>query len=222
MSTINDTAALNQLGLANRLPSDKNRLGQEEFLMLMTKQLTNQDPMKPMESGDFLGQIAQFGTVSGIEDLQKSFSQLASSLSSNQSLQAAALIDREVLVPSEYANLPDGGTVKGAVALERSATDVVFRVYDTNGELVRRISTGAQTPGIVEFTWDGKAEDGTRMPPGEYEIRAEAQSGNAAEAQEVLIASRVQSVSISPFSGALKLRLEYLGDIDFSKVRQIG
>jgi len=52
-------------------------LQQEQFLELMLTQLKNQDPLKPMESGDFLGQIAQFGTVTGIGELQKSFSSLA-------------------------------------------------------------------------------------------------------------------------------------------------
>ena len=50
----------------------KTSLGQEQFLKLMTTQMTHQDPTKPMENGDFLTQIAQFGTVSGIQDLQKS------------------------------------------------------------------------------------------------------------------------------------------------------
>ena len=40
-------------------------LGQEEFLNLMITQLKNQDPFKPMESGEFLGQIAQFENLGG-------------------------------------------------------------------------------------------------------------------------------------------------------------
>ncbi len=39
-------------------------LGQNDFLKLMT-QLQNQDPMEPMENGEFMGQMAQFSTVSG-------------------------------------------------------------------------------------------------------------------------------------------------------------
>ena len=39
------------------------KLGQSDFLKLMTTQLATQDPMKPMENGDFLAQMAQFSTV---------------------------------------------------------------------------------------------------------------------------------------------------------------
>ena len=53
--------------------------------------------MKPMENGEFLSQMAQFGTVSGIQDLQESFKDFASSISSDQALQAASLVGRDVV-----------------------------------------------------------------------------------------------------------------------------
>ncbi|MGZ4955340.1 MAG: flagellar hook capping FlgD N-terminal domain-containing protein, partial [Methylobacter sp.] len=48
----------------------KTSLGQDEFLKLMTTQMTHQDPSQPMQNGEFITQMAQFGTVSGIQDLQ--------------------------------------------------------------------------------------------------------------------------------------------------------
>ena len=47
-------------------------LGQDDFLKLLTTQLQYQDPMKPMENGEFLGQMAQFSTVTGITEMQTS------------------------------------------------------------------------------------------------------------------------------------------------------
>ena len=58
----------------------KSDLGQGDFLTLMTTQLKNQDPFKPLDSGAFLGQLAQFGTVSGLAGLQTSFDSLKTSL----------------------------------------------------------------------------------------------------------------------------------------------
>ncbi|TVQ74128.1 MAG: flagellar hook assembly protein FlgD, partial [Chromatiaceae bacterium] len=77
-----DLNMLEGLGLAstNSSKADKGKrdeLGQEDFFKLMITQLQNQDPFEPMESGDFLGQIAQFGTVNGIGELQKSFESIA-------------------------------------------------------------------------------------------------------------------------------------------------
>src|SRR5690606_16205255 len=77
-------------GTTNARPKD--RLGQEEFLELMVTQLRNQDPFKPMESGDFLGQIAQFGTVSGIGDVQKSLAGVARAFRGAQTRRGASLV----------------------------------------------------------------------------------------------------------------------------------
>jgi flagellar basal-body rod modification protein FlgD len=79
----------------------KTSLGQDEFLKLMTTQMTHQDPNNPMQNGEFLSQMAQFGTVSGIQDLQKSFATFAGSINSDQALQAASLVGRNVTVTSD-------------------------------------------------------------------------------------------------------------------------
>ena len=61
-----------------RASSDK--LGQDDFLQLMTAQLQNQDPFAPMENGDFIAQMAQFSTVSGIEEINKNLSALSADM----------------------------------------------------------------------------------------------------------------------------------------------
>jgi len=83
-------------------------LGLNDFFKLMVTQLKNQDPMKPLENGEFLSQIAQFGTVSGIDKLNKTFEGLAANLTSGQAIQAGNLIGREVLVPGGVAALAPG------------------------------------------------------------------------------------------------------------------
>ncbi len=58
---------LNKLGIKTqdevKQQGNKNTLGQEDFLKLMTTQLQNQDPFAPMDNGDFIAQMAQFSTV---------------------------------------------------------------------------------------------------------------------------------------------------------------
>jgi len=55
-------------------PTDEKKfdkeLGQEEFLELMMAQLENQDPMKPMDNGEFLGQMARLLVRSNLIPLQ--------------------------------------------------------------------------------------------------------------------------------------------------------
>ena len=53
----------------NTAKTPKSSLGQEDFLKLMTTQLQNQDPFAPMENGEFIAQMAQFSTVTGITEM---------------------------------------------------------------------------------------------------------------------------------------------------------
>src|SRR5690625_1502858 len=81
-------------------------IGQEDFLKLMVTQLQNQDPFSPMENGEFLAQIAQFTTATGIQELQQSFERFSSNIKTEQALQAASLVGRNVVVESDVGQLP--------------------------------------------------------------------------------------------------------------------
>ena len=99
MTTINPQA-MDTLSQATGLTAEQSALGQEQFLKLMMTQLQNQDPTAPMESTDFLGQLAQFGTVSGIQGLQQQFMDVAEILSSDRALRGAALLEKTALTPT--------------------------------------------------------------------------------------------------------------------------
>ena len=87
MSTIdpNSTATLNKIlekiGVKSNDETStlkkKDTLGQSDFLKLMTTQLQNQDPFSPMENGDFIAQMAQFSTVTGIAEMGESLISLS-------------------------------------------------------------------------------------------------------------------------------------------------
>lgn len=81
---------LNTLGILQKTSGDakpRNELGQTEFFELMVAQLQNQDPLSPMESNEFLSQIAQFSSVNGISAMQQAIEQMSASFQSNQALQ---------------------------------------------------------------------------------------------------------------------------------------
>ena len=199
-------------------PSDE--LGQDDFLLLMTTQLQNQDPMKPMEDGEFLSQMAQFSTASGIGDLQKSFEEFSQSMYSNQAYQAANLVGHSVMTTSGEGVLDDSGEIKGAVDVPSSSLDVKVGIYDQSGQLVRTINMGSQQSGQQDFSWDGLLEDGTAASAGAYYLRAEALYGNQTESLDILMSSKVDSVNLEP-SGGLTLNLSDGRFVEFSDVRKI-
>ncbi|MES9975035.1 MAG: flagellar hook capping FlgD N-terminal domain-containing protein, partial [Candidatus Thiodiazotropha sp.] len=91
------------IGLTNnsiKQEKEQGQLGLEDFMQLLVTELTHQDPFKPMENSEMATQVSQFATVSGIDDLNNSFNELRSALTSDQALQAANLVGRDVLVES--------------------------------------------------------------------------------------------------------------------------
>ena len=155
----------------NDKPSDE--LGQGDFLELMIAQFRNQDPFKPMENGEFLGQMAQFGTVSGIDEMNNSIGAMLESLQANQTLQAATLVGRSALVEAGGAYLPDQGSVNGGVEVPDGAGNVTVKVMDESGAVVKTLDLGVTGRGLVKFEWDGTDAGGLPMPAGQYRWRAQ-------------------------------------------------
>lgn len=59
--------------------SDKkanDQMDQADFLHLMTTQLKNQDPTKPLDGQQFMAQLAQFSTLNGIMEMKASLDKL--------------------------------------------------------------------------------------------------------------------------------------------------
>ncbi|MFM7453548.1 MAG: flagellar hook assembly protein FlgD, partial [Cyanobium sp.] len=92
-------------------------LGQNEFLKLMTAQLKNQDPLAPMENGEFLGQMAQFSTVNSIGEMATQLKSMSDQLAANRLLSSGSLIGRSVLSASSTGELVEGGSLEGAVRI---------------------------------------------------------------------------------------------------------
>lgn len=225
MSSVNaaSTDQLYQtLGLSRELEEKKdNELGMEDFLELMVTELTHQDPTKPMDNSELATQISQFAAVSGIDELNKSFSGFSDTMISDQALQAANLVGRDVLVPVNTGNLEAGGSIKGVVGITEPASDVTVRISDASGELIREIQLGTQSKGEVSFTWDGLDESGDAVAPGQYQIEAQAKVDGESMTPYTLIEARVGSVSIGGVGQGLTVNLAGLGPVSFSSVAEI-
>jgi flagellar basal-body rod modification protein FlgD len=197
----------------------KDQLGQAEFLELMIAQLQNQDPFKAMDPSQFLGQLAQFGTVSGIQEMQAAFGTLSDAMRSSQVLDGATMVGREVLVASDEVGLQADGSVHGALDVPTGTTELQLNIRDASGTLVRRM-TLPTTAGLNDFTWDGIADNGVRAPAGQYSFEAVGNVGGESGSLEMLLASRVNSVTIDSASG-LTLNTSTLGSHSLGDVRRV-
>ena len=212
------------LGLATTTsPTQKKQsLGQEQFLKLLTTQLTHQDPMKPMENGEFLGQMAQFSTVSGIQELQASFKDFADSISSNQALQAAGLVGRTVSAPGKEALLGAVGDVSGDFELASSASSVKIKIINAKtGETVRDMQLDDQAAGTVSFTWNGEDNSGVRANPGVYQVEVSTLIDDKNTVLPTNLKSQVKSVTMGTGSTGLQVNLNGLSPVKFNQIKQI-
>jgi flagellar basal-body rod modification protein FlgD len=224
VDTINQTALYESLGF-NRATDDKQtqgELGLDQFLKIMTTQLQHQDPLEPMDNGEFLGQIAQFGTVTGVENLNESFKSFSDSITSGQAMQAGSLVGRTVLAPTNSGYLQTGATIDGRIELDSSAQNLEVMISDQYGQPVRTISLGSRAGGAVEFSWDGMDSNGQYMPSGTYGVSIMALRGNQYEAVQPQLYSRVDSVSMGTGSAGLTLNLAGSGKLPFSSVSAIS
>jgi flagellar basal-body rod modification protein FlgD len=221
-SVINDYSNLTVTPKKESAETRKTSLGQEEFLKLMTTQMTHQDPSKPMENGEFITQMAQFGTVSGIQDLQKSFGEFSSSINSSQALQATSLVGRHVSVPGTKGMLAVGGDITGDINLTDSASNIKVAITDTTtGEVVQNLDLGEHSAGKVPFVWDGLNSNKVMSSPGVYKIEATAYVDGKNTALETDINSKVDSVTMGSGSTGMKVNLTGLDSVDFNKIKQI-
>ncbi|MGQ7848509.1 flagellar hook assembly protein FlgD [Granulosicoccus sp. 3-233] len=215
-ATLNDQYTLSQATTTNHTKE----LGQDEFLELMTAQLENQDPMAPMDNGEFLGQMAQFSTVSGIEAMQESLDNLSATYATGQTLQSVQLVGQEVMIESGYMELPDSGPIGGSFELDAGSGKVRVDIADASGTVVRQIDLGEYPAGRHDFTWNGLNEFGERVSPGSYQAVVTAQQGEEFVSASVLSTRIIDSVEFGA-GGAATLNTRQGEILTLADIRQI-
>lgn len=198
-------------------------LGAEDFLALMVAQFKNQDPTKPVDNAQFIAQLASFGSVSGINQLNESMTSLTNAYSTGQTLQAASLLGRTVLVDQTTGYLKTGGALGAAVDVPQGSQRVGVQVLDAAGQIVRTLDLGVPPAGLAKFTWDGKVSGGADAPAGQYTFQAKALVNGKSEAAAAYVEASVESVTLGGGAGQpVTLSLYGLGDVQMDSIKQIS
>ncbi len=166
MSSIENNQALNNIleKIGAKTPEAdatkrKSSLGQEDFLRLMTTQLQNQDPFAPMENGEFIAQMAQFSTVTGITEMGQSLNGISDKLNEFRIATASDLLGNSVLVPGNIARPNKNNEIHGIIDLPSASSETSVSFFDETGEHLHSIDLGAQPGGLVGFEWLDIPED---------------------------------------------------------------
>ncbi|MGB7656674.1 MAG: flagellar hook capping FlgD N-terminal domain-containing protein [Novosphingobium sp.] len=61
-------------------PKQSQTLGQADFIRLMTTQMKLQDPLEPVDNKEMIAQMAQFSSLSGIENINSTLKAISAQL----------------------------------------------------------------------------------------------------------------------------------------------
>lgn len=202
-------------------------MGSDDFMTLMIAQMKHQDPTKPMDQMAFMSQLAEFSSLSGIQELNGAFGELSTNLTGAQAVQASSLVGRSVAMDTQVASLTPvgrneaGDTVhmlSATVDMGRRSEGGVFEVRDGSGRLVFSGELPAGS-GHVPVVWDGAAADGSQLPPGEYSISAQVERGGNLGPARVYGHDTVISVAIGS-GNQVTLNLASGRSVDVSDVKE--
>jgi flagellar basal-body rod modification protein FlgD len=166
VSGINQTASPAPTGAEQSLAKLSGNYTQ--FLKLLTAQLQNQDPLKPMDTAQFTQQLVQFAGVEQSIAVNKNLENLITLQTASQNAAATSYIGRKVESIGDTQPLVDGKATWG-YAFDGTPTTVQIFVKDKDGNVVYQ-TAGQTGAGGQSFEWNGKDMNGIDAPAGNYTI----------------------------------------------------
>ncbi len=143
----------------------------ETFLVMMTTQLENQDPLDPMDSADYSTQLATFSGVEQQVQTNELLTALVSQLGGSDLVDMAGLIGMEARVST--AVYYDGAPISVDPSPQSGADQVFLTVRDRDGDIVDHQEIPVSSD---QFEWDGISDSGAAYASGLYSFEIESYS----------------------------------------------
>ena len=179
------------------------------FLLLLTKQLQNQDPLNPMDTAQFTQQLVGFSQVEQQIASNKSLEKLIGLQSSTNAFGAVSFLGNEVAVDSDHLSLK-GGKAKFQYEIDQAASKAMMTVIDSTGKVVL-VQEANRGVGTYNVDWNGKDAFGNQLPDGEYRV-AVAYSDDQGKTYQAKITSYGVVDSTEIADGEVKL---FVGSVGF-------
>jgi flagellar basal-body rod modification protein FlgD len=151
--------------------SKHNQLDKDSFLKLLSHQLQNQDPMKPVDQKKFAADLAQFSQLEQLANLNSKMENMGNNQPAEVKFHGASFLGKEVLTTGttlEYAG--DRSWVTLPFSLEENAKEVSVRLFDSNNQMVAEIKKENLAQGNHQLTWDGEMNDGSPAVKDNYRM----------------------------------------------------
>lgn len=164
----------------------------QTFLKLLTTQMQNQDPLKPLDSTEFVAQLASFSAVEQQVQSNDKLDDILGALGGSSAGGLAAWIGREVRAAS--AAEFDGKPVEVTTTPVTGADKATLLVTNAFGTVVAERSVD---PKATEISWDGTTDAGTTAASGSYTFKVRSYSGtNLLGTSDGAVYSKIAEVAI--------------------------
>ncbi len=164
----------------------------QTFLKLLTTQMQNQDPMKPLDSTQFVAQLASFSSVEQQVQSNDKLDGILTALGGSSASGLAAWIGRDVRAAS--AAEFDGKPIEVSTTPVTGADKATLLVTNAFGTVVAERSVD---PKATELSWDGTTDAGTMAASGSYSFKVRNYSGtNLLGTSDGAVYSKVAEVAI--------------------------
>jgi flagellar basal-body rod modification protein FlgD len=161
----------------------------QTFLTLLTTQLQNQNPLDPLDTNQFTSQLVQFASVEQELKTNDQLTTLVSLQQTAQSTQALTFVGKTAVVDGSTAALTNSQATWDISVPTNSTVNI--SITNPSGQTVYSNSYAVTAGNNQAFGWDGKGNDGTQWPDGQYTMTATAadSAGNT-----VAVSTQIQGV----------------------------
>ena len=135
-----------------------NKMDKDGFLKLLSHQMQNQDPFKPMDQKQFATDLAQFSQLEQMTQMNKNIAGMGDNAPMESKFFGASFIGKKVTTKGtsvEYAG--DQSRVTLPYSLPEDAETVTINILDSSNVLVAQVEKTNLSKGSHNFTWDGIA-----------------------------------------------------------------
>ncbi|MDX2235626.1 MAG: flagellar hook capping FlgD N-terminal domain-containing protein [Hyphomonadaceae bacterium] len=140
----------------------------DTFLTLLTAQLSNQDPLNPVDSAAFTQQLVQYSQVEQQIETNDQLKSLLDQSAASSGAAAVAYIGKSAVLDSDATTLADGAA-SWAYDVSGASGPVKLSVRDAGGKEVFAMTVPAASGGQV-FNWDGENAAGVAQKDGVYRL----------------------------------------------------
>ncbi len=163
---------------------DHNKMGKDEFLKLLTVQLSHQDPLKPVDQKQMAADLAQFSSLEQLSNMNNKLDNMNGNAPSEKKFYGASFLGKKVITSGTTIKLDSEkgpGPLDLPFALSKPARNILIRVMDKKGQTISEIKKENVHKGNHVLSWDGKSLDGSKAGDGDYSFRVLAWDENMSQ-----------------------------------------